>query len=235
MKILVLLKSLFVYILYISIAFISLTVLVVFIFKWIDPPTTAFIQSKSSTGLFASVDEYNYEWKSIEKVSPYFPLAVVSSEDQAFFDHSGFDFNQIQKAMDDIEKGKRFRGASTITQQTAKNLFLWEDQSLIRKGFEAYFTVVIELLWSKKRILEVYINICELGNDIYGVEAASQHYFNKPSERLNQPEAALLATVLPSPLKRNASAPSDYMLIRRDRIIGQMNNLGGKELIKEKL
>lgn len=235
MKIKSLLKLVIKYFFATVILFICISAVIVFVFRWVDPPTTAFIQAKSTPGIFASIESYNYEWKSIEKVSPYFPLAVIAAEDQIFFEHNGFDFEQIQKALNEIERGQRFRGASTISQQAAKNLFLWEDQSFIRKGFEAYFTVMIELLWSKKRILEVYINICELGKDIYGIEAAAQNYFNKSSERLTQGEAALIATVLPRPLVRNPAHPSQYMLKRRESILRHMNNLGGKTLIEQKL
>lgn len=217
------------------ITFFIISLITILFLKFFNPPTTAFMQAKSTHNIFVTVNDYVYEWKSLDKASLYFPLAVIASEDQAFFDHSGFDFKQIQKAMDDIERGRRFRGASTISQQTAKNLFLWEDQSYLRKGFEAYFTVLIELLWSKKRILEVYINVCELGKDVYGVEAASQLYFRKSSERINQAEAALLATVLPKPLVRNPSRPSHYMINRREDIMRQMNNIGGREMLKNKL
>jgi monofunctional biosynthetic peptidoglycan transglycosylase len=235
MKIRSLVKFLLKYFFSVVFIFICLSALVVFIFRWIDPPTTAFIQIKSTSGIFASTGIYNFEWKSIDKVSPYFPLAVIAAEDQIFFDHSGFDFEQIQKALNEIERGERFRGASTISQQSAKNLFLWEDQSFLRKGFEAYFTVMIELLWSKKRILEVYINICELGKDIYGIEAAAQKYFNKSSERLTKGEAALIATVLPRPLVRNPAHPSQYMLNRVESILRHMNNLGGETFLEQKL
>lgn len=229
------LKNIFFYFFYSIIIFVVLSIIAVFLFRWIDPPTTAFIQSKSTPGVFASTNDYSFEWKSIEKVSPYFPLAVIASEDQIFFEHHGFDFEQIQKALNEIERGRRFRGASTISQQTAKNLFLWEDQSWVRKGFEAYFTILIELLWSKKRILEVYINICELGKNIYGIEAASKTFYNKSSERINPVEAALMASVLPKPLLRNPSRPSHYMLNRRESILRHMYNLGGKDMIKKKL
>jgi len=217
------------------ITFILLSVVVVFAFRWIDPPTTAFIQLKSTNGIFASTDDYSYEWKSIDKVSPYFPLAVIAAEDQRFFDHCGFDFEQIEKAMNEIERGTRFRGASTISQQTAKNLFLWGDQSFLRKGLEAYYTVLIELLWSKKRILEVYINVCELGENVYGIEAASEKYLHKSSEKINQIEAALAVTVLPKPSVRNLGNPSNYMLERREKILRNMYNLGGKEMLKKEL
>jgi len=235
MKISAIVKSIFIYLISFFILFTLLTSAVIFIFKWINPPTTAFIQSKSSLGIIVSTNDYKYDWKNIDKTSPHFPLAVIASEDQLFFEHNGFDVVQIQKAIDEIESGRRVRGASTITQQVAKNLFLWEDKSFIRKGFEAYFTVLIELIWSKKRILEVYINICELGKNIYGIEAASKYYFNKSSERLTQGEAALMAVVLPRPSVRNPAKPSHYMMNRRENILRQMNNLGGKEMLRKKL
>lgn len=235
MKISVVFKSIFIYLISFFIVFTLFSSIIIFIFSWINPPTTAFIQSKSTFGIFVSTSDYKYEWKSIHKVSPYFPLAVIASEDQLFFEHNGFDVVQIQKAIDEIERGRRVRGASTITQQVAKNLFLWEDKSFIRKGFEVYFTVLIELIWSKKRILEVYINICELGKNIYGIESASQYYFNKSSERLTQGEAALMAVVLPRPSVRNPAKPSHYMMNRRENILRQMNNLGGKEMLRKKL
>lgn len=235
MKIRVIFKIIFVFSISVLIVFTILSSAIVFIFNWIDPPTTAFIQSKSTFGLIASTNDYKYEWKNIDKISPYFPLAVIASEDQLFFEHNGFDVVQIQKAIDEMESGRRVRGASTITQQVAKNLFLWEDKSFIRKGFEAYFTVLIELIWSKKRILEVYINICELGKNIYGIESASKYYFNKSSERLTQGEAALMATVLPNPSVRNPAKPSPYMMNRKENILRQMKNLGGKEIILKKL
>lgn len=216
-------------------AFVFYSVAVVFLLKWFDPPTTAFIQSKSTDGFFTSLNSYNNEWKSIDKVSPNFPLAVIASEDQRFFEHNGFDFDQIEKALKEIESGRRFRGASTITQQVAKNLFLWETKSFIRKGIETYYTVLLELIWSKKRILEVYINIAEFGKDIYGIERASQNYLNKSSERLTMNEAAIAASVLPKPLVRNLSYPSGYMIQRSESIMRHMNNLGGEEYLKKNL
>lgn len=235
MKILSYIKNIFVCLLYTLVSFISLSIIVVFIFRWVNPPSTAFIQSKSTTGIFASLNDYRYEWKSIDQVSPYFPLAVIASEDQIFFEHFGFDFEQIQKALNEIERGTRFRGASTISQQTAKNLFLWQDQSYIRKGLEAYFTVLIELFWSKKRILEVYINTCELGENIYGIEAASENYFKKPSVNMNPVECVLMATVLPKPSVRNPSKPSQYMLKRRESILRHMYHLGWTKLLEQNL
>lgn len=217
------------------IVFTLISSAIIFIFKWIDPPTTAFIQSKATSGIITSTNDYKYDWKNIDKISPHFPLAIIASEDQLFFEHNGFDVVQIQKAIDEMESGRRVRGASTITQQVAKNLFLWEDKSFIRKGLEAYFTILIELIWTKKRILEVYINICELGKNIYGIEAASKYYFNKSSERLTPGEAALMAVVLPRPSVRNPAKLSQYMINRKENILRQMNNLGGKEMLKKKL
>lgn len=223
------------YALFILLTFVLISSLTVLLLRWVDPPTTAFIQSKSTEGVFVNLSDYDNQWVDIDKVSPYFPLAVVAAEDQRFFWHNGFDFVQLQKAIDEMERGRRVRGASTITQQVAKNLFLWGEKSFIRKGIEAYFTVLIELFWSKKRILEVYINIAELGKNTYGIESASRRYLNKSSEQLTIRESALAASVLPNPLVRNLSNPSGYMLRRSDAIIKQINNLGGKDYLKKQL
>lgn len=228
-------KALVRFTLLLIVTFIMYSVAVIILLKWFDPPTTAFIQSKSTNGFFVSVENYKNEWMSIDEVSPYFPLAVIASEDQRFFEHNGFDFEQIEKALQEIESGIRFRGASTITQQVAKNLFLWEDKSFIRKGIETYYTILLELIWSKRRILEVYINIAEFGEDIYGIESASQIYLNKPSERLTMREASIAASVLPKPLVRKLSNPSGYMMGRSESIMRQMSNLGGIEYLKENL
>jgi monofunctional biosynthetic peptidoglycan transglycosylase len=152
---------------------------------------------------------------------------VVASEDQLFPTHSGFDFKQIHKALDDAERGRRARGASTISQQVAKNLFLWNGHSWVRKGFEAWFTVLIEWLWPKQRILEMYLNIAQFGRGIYGAEAAAQNFFHKPAARLTQAEAARLAAVLPNPLQLRAERPSRYLQRRQLEIEQQMRALGG--------
>jgi monofunctional biosynthetic peptidoglycan transglycosylase len=168
------------------------------------------------------------DWVSFEELSPRLQLAVVCAEDQEFLEHAGFDFNAIEKAYKHNKKGRRIRGASTISQQTAKNVFLWPSRSWIRKGLEVYFTFLIEVLWSKERIMTVYLNVIEFGDGIYGAEAAAQHYFKKGANALNTPEAALLAAVLPNPLKRNASKPSGLVRRRQQWIIGQMRMWGGK-------
>ena len=154
---------------------------------------------------------WQHQWVSYDEISPWMPRAVVASEDGRFYEHHGFDFKEIQNAIDEGKAGKRQRGASTISQQTAKNVFLWPGHSWVRKGLEAYFTVLIELFWSKERIMEVYLNSIEMGAGIYGVEAASQHYFGCTAKELSKPRAALIALCLPSPLKRDPAHPSSYM------------------------
>ena len=159
---------------------------------------------------------------SYDEISSWMPRAVVASEDGRFYEHHGFDFKEIQNAIDEGKAGKLQRGASTISQQTAKNVFLWPGHSWVRKGLEAYFTVLIELFWSKERIMEVYLNSIEMGAGIYGVEAASQHYFGCTAKKLSKPRAALIALCLPSPLKRDPAHPSSYMRRRQRTIMRYM-------------
>ncbi len=165
---------------------------------------------------------WQHQWVSYDEISSWMPRAVVASEDGRFYEHHGFDFKEIQNAIDEGKAGKRQRGASTISQQTAKNVFLWPGHSWVRKGLEAYFTVLIELLWSKERIMEVYLNSIEMGAGIYGVEAASQHYFGCTAKELSKPRAALIALCLPSPLKRDPAHPSSYMRRRQRTIMRYM-------------
>ena len=168
------------------------------------------------------------DWVPLEEISPDLQLAVVCSEDQNFLKHRGFDFGAIEKAMVHNEKSKRKRGASTISQQTAKNVFLWPGRSWIRKGFEVYFTALIELCWNKQRIMEVYLNVIEMGNGVYGAEAAAQKYFHKSAKRLNKSEAALIAAVLPNPRKWSPVKPTGYLLHRQAFVLNQMVLWGGK-------
>jgi monofunctional biosynthetic peptidoglycan transglycosylase len=167
------------------------------------------------------------------QISPHIRVAVIASEDQTFFSHHGFDFKSINDALEDRERGRRIRGASTLSQQVAKNLFLWPGQSWIRKGLEAYFTVVIETLWPKQRILEMYVNLAEFGSGVFGVGAASEIYFKKPAARLTASDAALLAAVLPSPKRMKVRAPSRYVRSRQEWILGQMRGLGGVSLLQQ--
>lgn len=166
-----------------------------------------------------------HDWVSIDKISKNMPQAVVASEDNLFLRHNGFDFKQINVAVKDAQKGKRVRGASTISQQTAKNVFLWQGKSFIRKGMEAYFTVLIEFVWGKKRIMEVYLNSIEMGDGIYGVEAVSQANFNKSAKNLTRNEAARIAATLPNPLKFSSCNPSSYIKRRQEKIVWLMSRV----------
>ena len=208
--------------------FIGLTVALTFLFRFVPIPFSAYMAEQKLAHIIQLDFDYkvNYDWISLEDISPYMQLAVIAAEDQNFPNHGGFDWNAIKSAIKYNEKSSRIRGASTISQQTAKNMFLWHGQSWIRKGIEVPVTFMLETLWSKKRILEVYLNIAEFGNGIFGVEAASRYYFKKPAKRLTQSEAALLAAVLPNPIIYKANRPS--LLVRKKQawIIRQMNLLG---------
>jgi len=197
--------------------------------RWIDPPFTAFM-AQDRVGAVVRREagyEFRHEWRDLRDISPHMRLAVVAAEDQRFPQHRGFDFKQIDKALADRERGRRVRGASTISQQVAKNLFLWPGQSWVRKGIEAGLTVLIELAWPKPRILEVYLNVAEFGRGTWGVQAASRRYFRKDASRLTRSEAALLAAVLPAPRKYRVDAPSKYVRHRQAWIERQMRSLGG--------
>jgi monofunctional biosynthetic peptidoglycan transglycosylase len=170
-------------------------------------------------------------WVDWQDISPSAKVAVIAAEDQKFVDHHGFDLQSISDALEDRQRG-RVRGASTISQQVAKNLFLWPGQSWIRKGLEAYFTVLIETLWPKRRVLEIYLNIAEFGNGVFGVGAASEVFFRKSASQLNTYDAALLAAVLPNPKRMRASAPSTYVRTRQQWIMSQMRGLGGTDVVK---
>jgi monofunctional biosynthetic peptidoglycan transglycosylase len=213
---------------------ILLSMTQVLLLRWVDPRTSAFMIS-ARVGSWFDGDprplHLRREWRDYQHISPQLALAVVASEDQRLLEHHGFDFTQIQKAMDDAERGGRARGASTISQQVAKNLFLWSGRSWLRKGLEAWYTVLIEALWSKRRILEVYLNIAQFGHGVYGAEAAAQTFFGKPAARLTGAEAARLAAVLPNPEQRRADAPGAYVLRRQQEIEQQMAALGGTQYL----
>ena len=212
----------------------AVSILSVLALRWIPPLTTGVMTQRRVESWFDH-DTYSsdYRWVSWKRISPNAALAVIASEDQNFPKHHGFDFKSMQKAIDAHDRGRRLRGASTLSQQVAKNVFLWSGRSLVRKGLEAYFTVLIELVWSKRRVLEVYLNIVELGDGIYGVEAASQRYFKKPADSLTAEEAALLAAVLPNPIRLKAGKPSAYVRERCEWIVQQMGQLGGLTFIKQ--
>jgi monofunctional biosynthetic peptidoglycan transglycosylase len=208
-------------------AWAAVTVLAVVGMRWIDPPTTTFMLRDRIGGLFEEDYQFRHEWRDWDEISGYAPLAVVAAEDQQFPFHHGFDFKQIDKALQDRERGRRVRGASTISQQVAKNLFLWPGQSWFRKGLEAGITVLIEAAWPKRRILEVYLNVAEFGRGTWGVQAASRRFFRKDAKHLTPAQAALLAAVLPAPKRYRADAPGPYVRKRQAWIQRQMTALGG--------
>lgn len=212
-----------------------LSVAWVLLYRWVSPPATLhMIQRRAEAGADDKADpEIKYTFVPLADMSQQLPLAVVASEDQLFLLHHGFDFDAIWDAFKRNQKGENIRGGSTISQQVAKNVFLWHGRSYIRKGVEAYFTLLIEVLWGKERIMEVYLNIAEMGDGVFGVEAASQAYFNKPAKDIGRQQAALLAAVLPNPIKFSAEKPSGYVRTRRARIARAMGRLGGTSYIQE--
>jgi monofunctional biosynthetic peptidoglycan transglycosylase len=217
------------------VACVAASVVAVTSLRWINPPVTAFI-AEAQAAAWSSRDAryvYRHSWVDLDLISPNLPLAVVASEDQKFPEHWGFDVAAIEKAYALNQHSHRVRGASTISQQVAKNLFLWSGRSYFRKGLEAYFTILIEALWPKRRILEVYLNIAEFGYGTYGAEAAAERFFHKPASRLSRDDAAVLAAVLPNPERYSAAAPSRYVQQRREWILGQMQALGGPEMLEE--
>ena len=216
------------------------SVLTVVAMRWIDPWTSAFMVDAAIGARVSGKSGYrtDYRWVDLEQISPHAAVAVIAAEDQYFPFHTGFDFKSIREAIRSNErqatrKHPHVRGASTISQQVAKNLFLWSGRSYVRKGLEAYFTLLIEISWPKERILEVYLNVAQFGDGIYGVEAAAQRFYGKPAARLNRYEAATLAAVLPNPIRMKAQAPSFYVSRRRDWILGQMRGLGGAAYLDE--
>lgn len=210
---------------FIILIFLIISVILVLPWRWYAPPITAFMLYEKLTH---DID-IQYEWVPIDKISPNLAIAAIASEDQKFPNHIGFDFESIQSAIS--EDRSRIRGASTISQQLAKNLYLWPSRSYLRKVIEAYFTVLIELLWNKQRILEIYLNIIELGQGIYGAEAASQKFYGKSAEKLTISEASIMVAVLPNPKEMRVDEPSNYVLKRARRIQKNIRNLGGIEYL----
>jgi monofunctional glycosyltransferase len=203
--------------------------------RWINPPYSAFM-AQTQIAAWAKRDRsyvFRHRWVDLNQISPNLPLAVVASEDQKFPEHWGFDVEAIEKAYELNQHNHRVHGASTISQQVAKNLFLWSGRSYFRKGLEAYFTVLIEACWPKRRILEIYLNIAEFGYGTYGAEAAAQRFFHEPAATLSRSDAAILAAVLPNPQLLSAAAPSAYVQKRREWILGQMQALGGPEMLDD--
>lgn len=214
---------------YVLLAWLAFSIGSVLLMRWIDPVTSAFmLRERASAALTGDRNfRLRYRWVDERAISPQMKLAVIAAEDQKFPSHWGFDVESINKALEKHRRGGRVRGASTITQQVAKNLYLWPGRSWVRKGMEAYFTVLIESLWPKRRILEVYLNVAEFGKGVYGIDAASRQFFRKPPARLTMQEAALLAAVLPNPKRFRADKPSAYIRARQGWIVRQMYGLGG--------
>jgi monofunctional biosynthetic peptidoglycan transglycosylase len=211
---------------WIVIAFFTISLLPVILFRFLPPPVTPLMVKRA----FEMASEHKKpliqkDWVRLKKISPHLIQAVVASEDNRFMEHWGIDVEAIEKAVEHNKRHRRKHGASTITQQTAKNVFLWPARTYTRKAFEFYFTTMIELTWSKKRIMEVYLNVIEMGDGIYGAEAAARKYFHKPASKLTRGEAALIAAALPNPRKRNPAAPSDYLWKRQARILDLMNKI----------
>ena len=210
-------------------AFFVVSIVSVVVYKWVPVPITPLMlirdveQLKNDKGVIME-----HDWVPLEDISPKLQLAVVCSEDQNYLKHFGVDWGAIQKAMKENEKGKRVRGGSTITQQTAKNVFLWQGRSYLRKGLELWFTLLIEVFWSKERIMEVYLNSIEMGNGIYGAEAAAQHWFHKSAKKLSKDEASAIAAILPNPLRYKANPANGYISGRKAWIKQQMNFWGNK-------
>jgi monofunctional biosynthetic peptidoglycan transglycosylase len=211
------------------VVFVLLSLLPVVVLRWVTPPASSVMLQR----MWLDGDTLSYEWVPIGRIAPAASLAVVAAEDQKFPRHRGFDTQAIQDAMATWGRGGRLRGASTLTQQVARNLFLWQGRSYVRKALEAWFTVLLELVWTKQRILEVYLNIAETGPRTFGVQAASRRYFGKSAATLTPGEAALIAAVLPNPVRYRVDAPGEYVLSRRSHILQQMSQLGGTSYLRD--
>lgn len=208
------------------IAFVGVSLLITIIFRFANPPITP-LMVKMAFAKHSDGSRYGVikSWKDLDEISPQALLAVVASEDNRFLEHHGFDLKAIKEAQEHNKKGKRKRGASTISMQTAKNVFLWDGRNYLRKGLEVWFTVLIEVFWGKERIMEVYLNVIEMGQGIYGIEAAAQKYYRIPASKLSRGQSAMIATILPNPRQRDPRKPSSYMYQRQKWVLWNMNNI----------
>ena len=207
--------------------FVGISLFLVIIFKFVPVPYTPLMVSRAVENKLAGKEMYcNHDWVPIEKISKTLQKAVIASEDGTFLKHHGFDFSAMQKALKNNQKGRKIKGGSTISQQTAKNVFLWQGRSYIRKGFEAYFTVLIELVWGKERIMEVYLNSIEMGDGVYGAQAAAEYWYRKDASNLTAREAAGIAAILPNPRKYKATNSTVYINKRKDKIVRVMRYVG---------
>lgn len=207
--------------------FFAVSILLVIVFKWVPIPFTPLMAIRAVENKWEGKDAVlSHDWVPLEEISPNLQKAVIASEDGNFLNYHGFDFQAMQKAFKNNQKGKRIKGGSTISQQTAKNVFLWQGRSYLRKGLEAYFTVLIELIWGKERIMEVYLNSIEMGQGVYGAEEAAKHWYRKSAVNLTKREAAGIAAILPNPLKYKATNSSSYIERRKDKILRNMRHIG---------
>ena len=207
--------------------FLGLSVFSVLLFRFVPVPYTPLMATRAFENIVDGKElEFSHDWVPIEDISPNLQRAVIAAEDGTFLEHNGFDFKAMKLAFKHNTKGKRIKGGSTISQQTAKNVFLWQGRSYVRKALEAYFTVLIELFWGKERIMEVYLNSIEMGTNVYGAEAAARHYFEKPASDLTRREAASIAAILPNPRKYKATNSSAYIERRKSRIMKHMRYIG---------
>lgn len=206
----------------VAIYFTVISVAWVMLYRFVNPPITWLMVQRSSQNIENTKPPVPRKWVAYEDLSENLKRAVIASEDARFMQHAGFDQKAIKEAIQKNKTGGTKRGGSTISQQTAKNVFLWPQRSWIRKGFEAWFTVLIEALWGKKRILEVYLNVIEMGPNLYGAESATQYYFNKSAESLTKRQAGLIAAVLPNPLRWSPAKPTNYISNRANRIVRYM-------------
>lgn len=211
----------------VTIVFFASSLFFTLLYRFVNPPLTPLMVQRCFDHRLDGLEKkISKDWVDMDDISPYVFQAVIAAEDNLFLQHNGFDWDGIREAVELNRKGKKIYGGSTISQQTAKNVFLLPHRSWIRKGLEAYFTVLIELFWPKERIMEVYLNVCEMGKGIYGIEKAAHVYYNKPASRLNEYEAAMLASILPNPLGRNPLHPSRYLQSRQKKMLVRMRQIG---------
>lgn len=210
--------------------FIGLSLFFVVLFKFVPVPFTPLMVIRAIENKMAGKEIYfSHDWESLDNISVNLQKAVIASEDGTFLKHNGFDFVAMQKAYKSNERGRRIKGGSTISQQTAKNVFLWQGRSYLRKGLEAYFTVLIETIWGKKRIMEVYLNSIEMGDGVYGAQAAAEHWYRKDASNLTPIQAAGIAAILPNPRKYSATSSSSYINRRKAKIVRVMRHVGKLE------
>lgn len=220
---------------WLALALLSLTVLQVASLRFVDPPFTAFMAARQVEAWAAGDQGFRvaYDWRDLSAISPHVPVAVIAAEDQRFADHHGFDLAAIEQAREAHARGGRLRGASTISQQVSKNLFLWSGGGWVRKGIEAWYTLLVEVLWPKQRILEVYVNVAEFGDGVYGAQAAARTWFGRDAADLEPWQAARLAAVLPSPRRYSVPRPGPYVTRRTEAIQRQMRQIGGAGYLRQ--